>query len=54
MGIYDPDYDVGVEVVDSFDPDAWEEARMEEAAMEKGRRQGIKGRDVKKFRQENQ
>ncbi|KKN85531.1 hypothetical protein LCGC14_0278540 [marine sediment metagenome] len=53
MGLYDPDYDSGVEIHDMFDPDAWEEARKEKAAVEAGKRQGLTGGQVKKFRQEN-
>lgn len=53
MGLYDPDYDSGVEIHEMFDADAWEEARQEEKAVEKGRRQGLTGAQVKKFREEN-
>lgn len=53
MGIYDPDYDSGVEIHEMFDADAWEKARQDKAAVEKGKRQGLTGGQVKKFRQEN-
>jgi len=52
MGLYDPEYDVGVEIHEMFDADAWEEARKEKAAVEAGKRQGLTGAQVKKFRQE--
>jgi hypothetical protein len=52
MGLYDPDYDSGVEITDMFDADAWEEAREEKRDVEEGKRQGLTGAQVKKFRQE--
>jgi hypothetical protein len=48
MGIYDPDYSAGLELKETFDSDAWEEARQEKAALEQGRRQGVPGREVRK------
>lgn len=54
MGLYDPDYDSGVELTEIFDPDAWEEARQEKKAVEQGRKQGYTGSQVKKAFKDNQ
>jgi len=53
LGIYDPDYNTGLEVIDTFDPDAWEEARRIKAGVKAGVRQGVPGSVVKKNIEKN-
>lgn len=52
LGIYNPEYNTGVRLVDTFDPDEWEKSREEAKWLEGARRAGLSHEEIQEQRKE--